>query len=174
MGQLSPPSPVGEPPPVAPRDRERDWIRLLRWPVAMVVVAGLLALLAWRLIVAFENAGRAAAGLPAAAAESLGQLARGLLAGNVTETFLAAIPTVAPNAGGVLEVAVAESVESLTRSDEQLAEIAEIADKARGHLCGRSCVQLVISVSGRLVSLSAGRRATKRCPSGETSKSSMG
>lgn len=111
------PSPVGVPPPVPPR----DWVRLLRWPVAVIVVAGLLTLGLWRLIVAFENAGRAAALFPAAAAERLGQLARGLLAGNVTETFLAAIPTVAPNSGGALEVSVAESVESLTRSDERRA-----------------------------------------------------
>ena len=109
-------------PPSGPaRDRVRDWVRLLRWPVAAVLVAGLLALVAWRLIAGLERAGRAAANLPLAAAERLGALARDLLTGNVTESFLAAIPTVAPHAGGNLEVAVAESVESLTRSDERRA-----------------------------------------------------
>ncbi|MBP9826118.1 MAG: hypothetical protein KBF21_17955, partial [Thermoanaerobaculia bacterium] len=115
----------GAPLPPAPsgpeRDRIRDWVRLLRWPVAAVLVAGLLALVAWRLIAGLERAGRAAANLPGAAAERIGALARDLLTGNVTESFLAAIPTVAPHAGGNLEVAVAESVESLTRSDERRA-----------------------------------------------------
>ncbi|MEO8198791.1 MAG: hypothetical protein ABI689_18915 [Thermoanaerobaculia bacterium] len=111
------PIPAKEP----PRDRIRDWIQLLRWPVAAVLIAGLVALVVWRVIAGIESAGRAAANLPLAAAERLGELARGLLTGNVTETFLAAIPTVAPNAGGNLEVAIAESVESLTRSDERRA-----------------------------------------------------
>jgi hypothetical protein len=100
-------------------ERSRDWVRLLRWPVAAVLIAGLLTLGLWRLVVAFENAGRAAAALPSAAADRLVEAARGLLSGNVTESFLAAIPTVAPSSGGALEVAVAESVESLTRSDER-------------------------------------------------------
>lgn len=118
-------TPAGAPPPLPPsgpaRDRVRDWVRLLRWPVAMVLVAALLALVAWRLIAGLERAGRVAANLPSAAAERLAELARDLLTGNVTESFLAAIPTVAPHAGGNLEVAVAESVESLTRSDERRA-----------------------------------------------------
>jgi hypothetical protein len=103
------------------RDRIADRIRLLRWPVAFVLVAGLIFAGVWRGLVAFESAGRAVAGIPSAAAEELSELARGLLSGNVTETFLAAIPEVAPNSGGALEVAVAESVESLSRTDERLA-----------------------------------------------------
>jgi hypothetical protein len=122
-------SPAGAPRPLPPsgperdrrRDRVREWIRLLRWPVAAVLIAGLLALVAWRIVAGIESAGRAAANLPRAAAERLGELARDLLTGNVTESFLAAIPTVAPQAGGNLEVAIAESVESLTRSDERRA-----------------------------------------------------
>lgn len=107
--------------PIATPDPSRDWVRLLRWPVAAVLIAGLLALGLWRLVAGIERAGRAAAGLPMAAAERLGEVARSLLTGNVTETFLAAIPTVAPSSGGHLEVAVAQSVESLTRSDERYA-----------------------------------------------------
>ncbi len=107
--------------PIATPGPSRDWVRLLRWPVAAVLIAGLLTLVLWRLIAGLERAGRAAANLPLAAAERLGELARDLLTGNVTETFLAAIPTVAPHAGGNLEVSVAESVESLTRSDERRA-----------------------------------------------------
>jgi hypothetical protein len=72
-------------------------------------------------VAGIERASAAAVALPGALAKSLGDAARGLLSGNVTETFLAQIPTVAPSGGGHLEVAVAESVESLTRSDERFA-----------------------------------------------------
>jgi hypothetical protein len=113
--------PRSPPPPLAARISAREWVRLLRWPLATVVAVALLIALLWRLIVAFESAGRAAAGIPGAAAEQIAAIARGFLTGNVTETFLAALPTVAPIAAGHLEVAVAESVETVTRSDERSA-----------------------------------------------------
>jgi hypothetical protein len=68
-----------------------------------------------------EDAGRAAAALPGVAAEQLGAWARGLITGDVTERFLSGIATVAPIGGGHLEVAVAENVETLTRTDERRA-----------------------------------------------------
>ena len=89
------PSPSGSP-DSSPRSRpERDavhWVRLLRWPVAAVLIAGLLVLGVWRLIVGLERAGAAAANLPLAVADRLGEAARGLLTGNVTETFSGADP----------------------------------------------------------------------------------
>ncbi|MEO7972958.1 MAG: hypothetical protein ABIU84_05180, partial [Thermoanaerobaculia bacterium] len=93
----------------------------MRWPVAFVVAAALVAAALWRLVVGVEAAGRAAAALPGAAAQRLSEIARGLLTGDITERFLAAIPTIAPSSGGRLEVAVAESVETLSRSDERRA-----------------------------------------------------
>jgi hypothetical protein len=114
-------------PPRAPTPRPderiptREWVRLLRWPLATVAAVALVVALLWRLVTAFESAGRAAAALPGAAADRIEAIARGFLTGNVTESFLAAVPTVAPTVSGNLEVAVAESVETVTRSDERSA-----------------------------------------------------
>ena len=113
-----PPSP---PTPAAVRPTAREWVALLRWPVALVLVVALAVAGLWRVVTALESAGRATAQLPLAAAERLAALARGVLRGDVTERFLAAIPTVAPSASGNLEVAVAESVETISRSDERWA-----------------------------------------------------
>jgi hypothetical protein len=99
----------------------RDWVVLLRWPLALVLVVALAVVAIWRIVGALEGAGRATARLPSAAAERLESIARGLLTGDVTERFLAAVPTVAPSAAGNLEVAVAESVETISRSDERRA-----------------------------------------------------
>lgn len=112
------------PAPPAPPDTRlsaRDWVRLLRWPVAAVVAVALVVALLWRIVGAFEAAGRATARLPGAAAERLERIAGSFLTGNVTEQFLAAVPAVAPSSTGRLEVALAESVETVSRSDERSA-----------------------------------------------------
>jgi hypothetical protein len=46
-------------------------------------------------------------------------VSRNLFTGNVTETFLAAIPKIQNSGGGLLEVATAEAVETFERSDER-------------------------------------------------------
>ena len=115
------PDPSESPRAPDPPRRVRELVRLLRWPVAIVLVAVLTVVALWRRLAAVEAAGRAPTALPGAAADRLAGIARGLLTGNVTERFLAAIPTVAPSSGGRLEVAVAESVEALARSDERRA-----------------------------------------------------
>lgn len=89
---------------------------LLRWPLALVAVA-LVALAGFHL--ALDRLGRAAGRLPGQLAAGAEAVARGLLSGNVTERFLADIPLVTAVSGGRLEVAIATSVETLTRVDER-------------------------------------------------------
>lgn len=96
-----------------------EWARLLRWPVAAVAVAALLVLALALVLARLERLGAAAGRLPAALAARAGEVARGLLTGNVTERFLADIPRVTAAEGGRLEVAIAESVETLGRTDER-------------------------------------------------------
>lgn len=101
--------------------RSRELIVLLRWPVAAVLATALVVALLWRVVSSIEAAGRATRALPGAAAERFAELARGLLTGDVTERFLSSLPTLVPLAGGRLEVAIAESVETISRSDERRA-----------------------------------------------------
>ena len=112
------PPPAGEKPGSEP---SAHWLVAFRWPLAAVAAVALVVALLWRIVVSVESAGRAAASLPERAAERIAEWAAGFLTGDVTERFLAGIPTVAPIGGGNLEVAVAESVETLSRSDEQRA-----------------------------------------------------
>lgn len=97
----------------------REWVRLLRWPVALVVIAALLVVALALVLARLERLGAAAGRLPAALAERAERVARGLLTGNVTERFLTDLPTVTAAEGGRLEVAIAESVETLGRTDER-------------------------------------------------------
>jgi hypothetical protein len=111
-------------PPPAPepsRGQLARWLTAWRWPLVALAIAALVVALAWRVVVSIENAGRAAAALPGAAAERLSAWARGLLTGDVTRRFLVAVPTLSPMGSGNLEVAVAESVESISRTDERRA-----------------------------------------------------
>ncbi|HSM50150.1 MAG TPA: hypothetical protein VLA75_01965 [Thermoanaerobaculia bacterium] len=98
-----------------------EWARLLRWPVAAVALAALLLVALALVLSRFERMGRAAGRLPAELAARAGEVARGLLTGNVTERFLADIPRVTAAEGGRLEVAIGESVETLSRTDERWA-----------------------------------------------------
>lgn len=84
----------------------------LRWPIAFVAVC-VLAYLAYRdtLHRASNAAGRTA--------EAVVSAARGILSGNVTETFLSSIPEFDPDGSGNLEVATLTATETFTRSDER-------------------------------------------------------
>jgi hypothetical protein len=80
--------------------------------VAFVAVC-LLAYLAYRdtLSRASNAAGRTA--------DAVVSAARGILSGNVTETFLSSIPQFDPDGSGNLEVAALTATETFTRSDER-------------------------------------------------------
>lgn len=84
----------------------------VRWPIAFVLVI-LLAYLAYR---DFLNTASDAAGTMMTAA---GDAAKGLLSGNVTETFLSSIPEFDPDGSGNLEVATLSATETFSRSNEK-------------------------------------------------------
>jgi hypothetical protein len=112
-----------EPEEQAPERRrsQEQTVRLLRWPAlaAFGIVVAFLALLV--ALERVERWGRAAAHGPAAAAAAAERLARGMLTGRVTESFLATLPALEPAGGGKLEVAVAHATEVVTRTDERRA-----------------------------------------------------
>lgn len=73
----------------------------------------------WATLDRFLEAAESLAGAPARAARELGTAARGFLTADVTEHFLSSLPSVRGEAR--LELAVAETVETLERSDERRA-----------------------------------------------------
>lgn len=95
------------------------WVGLLlgfRWPLALIVVA-LLIFLVYRETLRQGEA--VVTGTVDALARGAENVTRNLLTGNVTESFLAAIPKIQNSGGGKLEVATAEAVETFQRSDER-------------------------------------------------------
>ena len=110
---------MGEPQPPAAGDRARGarWI----WPATLVALALIGFATTWLVLDRMERAARAVAEAPARAVDSAGRALRGFLRGDVTERFLSSIPTVTAPAAGLLEVAVAENVETISRTDERWA-----------------------------------------------------
>lgn len=104
-----------------PRPRSSGALGVLRWPLVVLAVAALAALLAARACRVVERTGRAGAD----AVHALGEEARGLAerfrTGTITETFVAAIPRLAPDDGLKLELAALEATETFTRTAEQRA-----------------------------------------------------
>ncbi|MEM6455675.1 MAG: hypothetical protein AAF772_11315 [Acidobacteriota bacterium] len=115
-------------PPTPNGDRRDDgprtavWVAL-RWPLAAllalaIVVGGLL----WGYRMTLDQAARAAQGvgdLAARAGAGVRAVAEGFTSATITDTFLAALPTIRPTDGGRLELASAEVVETFTRTDER-------------------------------------------------------
>ena len=92
-----------------------------RWPIAIVLVAALFVAAFLFTLNRFLAAGERVAGIPAALVDSAERLARSFFTGDVTKRFLSSIPTHEELGHGRLEVAVAKTTETLTRSDEQWA-----------------------------------------------------
>ena len=113
-------SPAETPPPST--SSPSPWIAL-RWP-ALVFGIALLAFLAYRetLDRAGDSAkalGEAAQGVAGAAADRMQAMAEGFFSGDVTESFVSSMPQVEDAGQGRLEVATAEIVEHLSRSEEK-------------------------------------------------------
>jgi hypothetical protein len=108
-----------------PRDsaasRRRAAVHAWRWPAVVIVVAALAAAVYFVTLERFVAASRLLAGAPGAAVAGLERLSRGLLTGDVTHRFLSAIPEVASPRAGNLELAVAEVVETIERTEERRA-----------------------------------------------------
>ena len=112
--------------PEAPRSprrspqRAQGWAAW-RWPIVILLLAGLICFAFFRTLDRFLAAGERIARAPAELVDSLGRAARGFLSGDVTQHFLSSIPAFDDVGAGRLEVAVATTNETLTRSDEQRA-----------------------------------------------------
>ncbi|MCP4664276.1 MAG: hypothetical protein GY856_53505 [bacterium] len=98
------------------------WARVLvsyRWPLAVVAVA-LIAYLVYReTVLQVDRLAESAGELAGAAAATAENVARNLLTGDVTESFIAAIPELDAGDSGNLELATAKATETFTRSDER-------------------------------------------------------
>ncbi len=94
------------------------WLAL-RWPAVFVVLA-LLVFLAYR--ETLDRAGQSVAAVgnaAGAAADRVQKIAEGFFTGDVTESFTSAVSSVEGAGTGRLEVATAEVVEKLSRSEER-------------------------------------------------------
>jgi len=100
-------------PEVDSRARSRAWTALALLAAAAIVWGF------WATLDRFLDAGEAVAGAPARAARELAAAARGFLTADVTERFVSSLPAVRGVAR--LELATAETVETLSRSDERRA-----------------------------------------------------
>ncbi|MEJ2189291.1 MAG: hypothetical protein P8Y93_07695, partial [Acidobacteriota bacterium] len=95
-----------------------DLVRVVRWPLILLIFAILVYLGFLRLERTAREGGRGAI----EAARELGRSAVGIASAftteNITETFVAAIPSLAQDSGTRLELASFEAVETFSRSDE--------------------------------------------------------
>ncbi|MBN2371312.1 MAG: hypothetical protein JXO72_12585 [Vicinamibacteria bacterium] len=89
-------------------------VDLIRWPLAVVLAAGLLSLVAWRACHIVEEGRNAGHEL----ARGVGEMAERFKSGRITTTFVAAIPRLEPG-GPLLELAAFEATETFTRTDER-------------------------------------------------------
>lgn len=109
----SKPSPIPPDPPPSP------WVALLlgfRWPLVCIAFA-VIAFLIYRDTLRQGEA--MVTGTAQVLADGAERLSRNLWSGNVTESFLAAIPTIQGAGSGRLEVATTEAIETFERSDER-------------------------------------------------------
>lgn len=120
-----PRSPAGSPAesPAAPPPSWRETLVALRWPLAAVATVAVLSLFGYLIyretLRGVERAGAAVGDAASRAVGAAERVARGFLTGDVTETFVAWIPRVEGTDGGRLEVATAQAVETMRRTDER-------------------------------------------------------
>lgn len=115
--------PIVDDVPDSPRrapQRGRSWAAW-RWPIVVLILAGLACWAFFRTLDRLLVTGERIARAPAELVDGLGRAARGFLSGDVTRHFLSSIPAFDDAGAGRLEVAVATTTETLTRSDEQRA-----------------------------------------------------
>ena len=93
----------------------------LRWPLVALAVVMVGALLLARACRTVERAGAAGPEAARALVEEARGLAERFRTGTITETFIAAIPRLAPDDGLRLELTTLEATEVFTRTDEQRA-----------------------------------------------------
>jgi hypothetical protein len=95
-------------------DRFTRIVRLVAWPLAVMLAAVLLSLALWRACRVVEEGRNASREL----ARGAGELAERFKSGRITTTFIAAIPRLQPG-GPLLELAAFEATETFARTDER-------------------------------------------------------
>jgi hypothetical protein len=104
--------------PAEPRSRWLEIARALRWP-AVVLTLGLVAYLAVHQVSrTAREGGRAAVGVVRELGTGVVNIAAAFRSGTITNTFISAIPTFAPESGARLELASFEAVETMRTTDE--------------------------------------------------------
>lgn len=89
------------------------------WTALALVAGAALVWGFWATLDRFLAAGESVAGAPARAARELAAAARGLVTADVTERFVSSLPVA--HGAARLELATAETVETISRSDERRA-----------------------------------------------------
>lgn len=106
-------------PPASSEPTPPPWVALIlgfRWPLVWICLA-VLAFLVYR--ETLDRGEQLVTGTAQALADGARDVSKNLWSGNVTESFLAAVPKIQGAGGGRLEVATAEAVETFERSDER-------------------------------------------------------
>jgi hypothetical protein len=125
-----------------------------RWPAAAVAIAGLVLIAYLVTLERCSAIGRQAASAPAEVVAGLERAARGFFRGDVTQRFLSSIPEVRTPGVANLELAVAETTETVQRVDERRA-VWDLVD------LGRTTVEIRVPVTWRYhVPLSGPWKAT--------------
>lgn len=110
-----------DPSPPEPDTGTSHWaatLRAMRWPM-VVVILGLVAYLSVVQIGrSIREGGRAATDAVRQIGEDAVDIAAAFRTGTITTTFIAAIPSFAPDSGARLELAVFEALETLRSTDE--------------------------------------------------------
>jgi len=108
-------------PPETPPEPRAGWldiVRALRWP-AVILTLGLVAYLAVHQVTrTAREGGRAAIGVARDLGKGAVNIAAAFRSGTITNTFISAIPTFAPDSGPRLELAAFEAVETMRTTDE--------------------------------------------------------
>ncbi len=94
-------------------------IRTLRWPLVVLVMGLLVAMVAIRACRTVERGQEATASAVGRAGEALGGIAERFRTGSITTTFIAAVPHLVPGEGPRLELIAFEATEVFTRSDDR-------------------------------------------------------
>jgi len=102
-----------------PPSSRHELVRLLRWPLLLLAVVVVAALLAMRACWTVERGGDAAAGAVDAAGAHVADIAERFRTGTITSTFLAAIPRLVPDDSLRLELLAIEATETFTRTDDR-------------------------------------------------------
>ena len=118
MSSSPPESPA--PAPAIPRNSASRWAPW-RWPLVVLLLSILVVAAFLATLDRFLDAGERIARAPGELAGRIGRMASGFLTGDVTQRLLSSIPAHEELGAGRLEVAVATTVETVSRSDEQRA-----------------------------------------------------